>query len=197
VCGCGSSSLPSTVMILGSASFSLGRIISVYDRVAHLARGPWVLDLGCGTGSVALRLAARGLHVTGVDLSPEMLDFARQKATSGTSLRWVEAGGLEIVDHFQPAAFDTIITVLLFSELSASEQAETLTSVSPSSAGRRSVDRRRRGTRRHHTSARPASLGSAPSRNDNLRPDANYYSCGLRPGGYGCRGPLQTNSTGK
>jgi ubiquinone/menaquinone biosynthesis C-methylase UbiE len=77
----------------GIRILSLGRINSVYDRVAHLARGPRVLDPGCGTGNVALGLAARGLHVSGVDLSPEMLDFARQKATSGASLHWVEAGG--------------------------------------------------------------------------------------------------------
>lgn len=105
---------------------SLGRIDSVYDRVVQLARGPRVLDLGCGTGNVALRLAARGLHVTGVDQSPEMLAFARKKVTTGVAVRWLEAGAVEIVDHFQPASFDTIISVLLISELSASEQAETL-----------------------------------------------------------------------
>jgi len=110
----------------GIRILSLGRIESVYDQVARLARGPRVLDLGCGTGNVALRLAARGLDLTGVDLSPEMLDFARRKVIPGASLRWVEAGAVEIIDHFQPASFDTITSALLFSELSASEQAETL-----------------------------------------------------------------------
>jgi len=36
-------------------------------------------DLACGTGSVALLLAKRGLKVTGVDLSEEMLTVASQK----------------------------------------------------------------------------------------------------------------------
>ncbi len=38
-----------------------------------------LVDLGCGTGKAALRLAAQGFEVTGVDLSPEMLEVARAK----------------------------------------------------------------------------------------------------------------------
>jgi ubiquinone/menaquinone biosynthesis C-methylase UbiE len=39
-----------------------------------------VLDIGCGTGFLALRFAELGNAVTGVDLSPQMLDRARRKA---------------------------------------------------------------------------------------------------------------------
>lgn len=38
------------------------------------------LDLACGTGTVALALARRGMSVTGLDISPEMLAQARLKA---------------------------------------------------------------------------------------------------------------------
>jgi ubiquinone/menaquinone biosynthesis C-methylase UbiE len=38
------------------------------------------VDLACGTGSVTLLLAREGLQVMGVDLSPEMLCVAQQKA---------------------------------------------------------------------------------------------------------------------
>lgn len=38
------------------------------------------LDLGCGTGSMAIELAKRGYDMTGVDISPEMLDIARERA---------------------------------------------------------------------------------------------------------------------
>lgn len=38
------------------------------------------VDLACGTGSVALRLAQKGLQVTAVDMSWEMLMVAQQKA---------------------------------------------------------------------------------------------------------------------
>jgi len=38
------------------------------------------VDLGCGTGTNALWLAAQGLQVTGLDLSPTAIDAARAKA---------------------------------------------------------------------------------------------------------------------
>ena len=38
-----------------------------------------ILELGCGTGRVALALAAEDFPVTGIDLSPQMLDVFREK----------------------------------------------------------------------------------------------------------------------
>ncbi|HWM20405.1 MAG TPA: class I SAM-dependent methyltransferase [Ilumatobacteraceae bacterium] len=46
-----------------------------------------VLDAGCGTGRVAIELAARGIDVVGVDLDPAMIGHARVKAPD---LRWIE-----------------------------------------------------------------------------------------------------------
>jgi SAM-dependent methyltransferase len=46
----------------------------------HALEGNAVLDLGCGTGQHAIRLAQHGYEVTGVDRSPEMLRIARVKA---------------------------------------------------------------------------------------------------------------------
>ena len=40
-----------------------------------------LLDLGCGTGSLSLLAAERGYRVTGVDLSPPMIELARAKVT--------------------------------------------------------------------------------------------------------------------
>src|SRR5512135_1752803 len=110
----------------GIRLLSLGRINSVYGRMAVLARGPETLDLGCGTGALARSLAERGQHVTGIDLSPEMLDLARKRTPPGAALRWVQAGAVELVDCFRPESLDTIVSVLMFSELSAAERAETL-----------------------------------------------------------------------
>lgn len=45
--------------------------LPLWERLAEDAAGP-VLDLGCGSGRVALHLARRGHPVTGVDLSPEL-----------------------------------------------------------------------------------------------------------------------------
>lgn len=39
-----------------------------------------LLDLACGTGSLAVRLSEKGYSVIGTDMSPEMLSVAQQKA---------------------------------------------------------------------------------------------------------------------
>ena len=44
-----------------------------------------VLDLGCGTGAHAVRLAQRGYEVVGVDVSDSMLEAARQRAERACS----------------------------------------------------------------------------------------------------------------
>ena len=41
--------------------------------------GERILDLGCGTGTLAAEIAASGAQVVGVDRSPEMIDEARKK----------------------------------------------------------------------------------------------------------------------
>lgn len=47
------------------------------DRCLAAQLGP-ILDAGCGTGRVSAHLAARGLEVFGVDLSPGMVEVARR-----------------------------------------------------------------------------------------------------------------------
>ena len=49
------------------------------DRVAVLAGGLPVVDVGTGPGHVAAYLAAAGAEATGVDLSPAMVDEARRR----------------------------------------------------------------------------------------------------------------------
>jgi 2-polyprenyl-3-methyl-5-hydroxy-6-metoxy-1,4-benzoquinol methylase len=46
----------------------------------------YVVDLGCGTGNLAIPLAIEGFAVTGIDLSEDMLSVAQQKAESYSSL---------------------------------------------------------------------------------------------------------------
>jgi SAM-dependent methyltransferase len=45
-------------------------------------RGAAVLDYGCGDGHFSLRLASRGARVTGVDISPNLIEQARATALS-------------------------------------------------------------------------------------------------------------------
>jgi S-adenosylmethionine-dependent methyltransferase len=70
------------------------------------------LDLGCGTGATAVRLARLGLHVTLLDSSLPMLDLAERAAreagvTQKITAKQGDAAGL---DHlFEPGSFDLIL----------------------------------------------------------------------------------------
>lgn len=54
--------------------------LELWDELARQRGGP-VLDLGCGTGRVALRLAGRGHAVHGLDLDPEFVEALRRRAS--------------------------------------------------------------------------------------------------------------------
>lgn len=58
--------------------------------------GP-VLDVGCGPGTVTAYLAERGLDVSGVDLSPRMIDHAR-RLHPGRRFTVASATDLELAD---------------------------------------------------------------------------------------------------
>jgi SAM-dependent methyltransferase len=76
-------------------------------RLLELQPGLRVLDLACGHGRIANRLAARGCRVTGVDSSRVFLDRARQDATTlGVSVDYV------LGDMREPPAgqFDRIVS---------------------------------------------------------------------------------------
>ena len=51
-------------------------------RVLGLVEGAEVLDVPCGHGRIANRLAARGARVTGLDADPLFLDLARAEAAA-------------------------------------------------------------------------------------------------------------------
>jgi len=53
-------------------------------------KGQAVLEIACGTGRVAIRLAQVGARVVGIDLSAAMLDVAREKSVGIPNVRWVE-----------------------------------------------------------------------------------------------------------
>lgn len=72
---------------------------------AARASGP-VLELGCGTGRVAIALARQGIEMTGLDIEAGMLDLARRKST-GLPVSWVRA---DVRSFHMPARFSLIYT---------------------------------------------------------------------------------------
>jgi SAM-dependent methyltransferase len=81
-----------------------------FDRLLNdgwSAAGQRALDLGTGTGSLALGFAARGLKVTGLDIAPQLLEVARQAATDrGLSIHFVE--GRAEASGQDDASFDLV-----------------------------------------------------------------------------------------
>src|SRR5262249_43443915 len=68
-----------------------------------------VLDLACGTGNAAIRAAQAGARVVGVDLTPELFDAARKRATAtGVEVEWLlgDAEALAFVDE----SFDVVLS---------------------------------------------------------------------------------------
>jgi SAM-dependent methyltransferase len=76
------------------------------DFYLSLARegGGSVLDLGCGTGMLASRIAREGLDVTGVDPAEGMLRVARAR-DGGEQVTWIKAEGQALQ---LPGRFDLI-----------------------------------------------------------------------------------------
>ncbi|RNJ47987.1 class I SAM-dependent methyltransferase [Methylocystis hirsuta] len=69
-----------------------------------------VLDVGCGDGELAARLARAGAVVTGVDADPAMIAAARRRAgVEGVELRLVE--GKAEAPPFADESFDSVLAV--------------------------------------------------------------------------------------
>ena len=70
--------------------------------------GSRALDLACGTGDIAFALAARGALVTGLDITPRMLELARAKPAAPRTVTFV-AGDMMALP-FADASFDLVTT---------------------------------------------------------------------------------------
>lgn len=68
-----------------------------------------VLELGCGTGNVSLPMASLGYEVTALDLSPDMLAVAEQKArNAGLNINLVNQ---DMREMNLPQSFDMVLSM--------------------------------------------------------------------------------------
>ena len=68
-----------------TADYSYDNLLAELECLAldHGLAGRRLLDVGCGTGKSFLPMLARGYEVTGCDLSPAMVEQAREKLPPG------------------------------------------------------------------------------------------------------------------
>jgi S-adenosylmethionine-dependent methyltransferase len=70
------------------------------------------LDVGCGTGATAMRLARLGMHVTLLDSSPAMLDIAKgaaQEAGVADKVVLQHGDATQLANWFRTRSFDVIL----------------------------------------------------------------------------------------
>jgi ubiquinone/menaquinone biosynthesis C-methylase UbiE len=88
---------------------------------ARISPGDEVLDLGCGTGTLAIQAAACDARVTGLDADPAILERALSKATrTGTNIRFDRGFAGEL--PYEDDSFDVILSTLLFHHLPDDEK---------------------------------------------------------------------------
>ncbi|UED84092.1 class I SAM-dependent methyltransferase [Streptomyces profundus] len=68
----------------GTGMFAPEVLAPTVDRLTELADGGGALEFAIGTGRVAVPLVERGVPVTGIELSPPMIDQLRTKADEAT-----------------------------------------------------------------------------------------------------------------
>lgn len=102
------------------AMWAMGDYASVADRLgnagddavqgAEVSSGHAVLDVACGSGNATIPAAQTGADVTGLDLTPELLEAGRANAKdAGVEIAWVEGDAEQL--PFDDSSFDAVISV--------------------------------------------------------------------------------------
>ena len=94
--------------------FALSLETDLMISMLNPEKGRTLLDIGCGTGENLLKYLEMGLHVTGLDPSPYMLDIAADKLKNRADLHRGFAEHLPFDDNFFNYA--SLITTLEFVE---------------------------------------------------------------------------------
>jgi ubiquinone/menaquinone biosynthesis C-methylase UbiE len=99
-------------------------------KQAGIERGYRVLDLGCGTGTLALLIKSHHpkADVFGLDADPKVLEIAKAKAArAGLNVRFDHGMAFEL--PYPDAFFDRVISSLLFHHLTRENKERTLREV--------------------------------------------------------------------
>ncbi len=111
----------------GIILLSLGQSRRMQRKILerYINAGDRVLEIGCGTGTLAVSCALKGASVVGFDLSPQMLAIAYNKVRKHNLIDKVqlqEMGAIEMDKAFESQTFHKIVSTLVFSELYPDER---------------------------------------------------------------------------
>ncbi|MFV2071870.1 MAG: corrinoid protein-associated methyltransferase CpaM [Thermoanaerobaculales bacterium] len=115
---------------LGLSMLSLGSSARMKNRLVdeNVHAGDRILEIGCGTGTLAILAALRGARVLGFDVSSPMLEIASEKVDAAGMSENVELVemGISGMDKLASGEFDLVMSTLVFSELSNDERSYAL-----------------------------------------------------------------------
>ena len=85
-----------------TAQYAYGPWLDAIERLAleHGLAGRRLLDVGCGTGKSFLPMLERGFEVTACDISPDMVELAREKAGSRAEVHVADMRRLPVFGRF-------------------------------------------------------------------------------------------------
>lgn len=92
------------------AEFMRRRAAWVREWGTRLQPGDRILELGCGDGTLSCLLASEGFDVTGVDISPGMIEEARRRAESESSPARFEVADNDLFKTEEP--FDAVVSFM-------------------------------------------------------------------------------------
>jgi SAM-dependent methyltransferase len=79
-------------------------------EAAGIADGQEALDVACGSGNATIPAALTGASVTGLDITPELLEAARENAArAGVEIELVEGDAEQL--PFEDESFDAVVSV--------------------------------------------------------------------------------------
>ncbi|MFW9821684.1 MAG: corrinoid protein-associated methyltransferase CpaM [Candidatus Thorarchaeota archaeon] len=115
----------------GINTLTLGKYPKIKQYIAdnYLYEGENLLDIGMGTGTLAILAANKGLDVTGIDYSEKMLNVARRNIKERNLSQQIKIKRMSIINldkEFKNKSFDKVTAMLIFSELYEKEQDFTL-----------------------------------------------------------------------
>ena len=109
---------------IGMGLLTWGSLTKIKRQIAdHVKPNNRVLDLGCGTGTLAQMCIERGAQVIGVDANNGMLAVAKRNSPATNYLN-ISLSDLD--EHLEDESFDIILSTLAFSELTRAERIHVL-----------------------------------------------------------------------